>query len=270
MKGVTNIATKEISLGIQIERRIRDDMYNSNYSGFTETEEIAFNSFIDFLSTKVAELNQLFESNRKTELLLDTSAVLSLLIDRRTVADFIIGVREHIGKYFGYEYSGFLYYSKQGTFFIHIDQTLRTYFTNNFMGNNQDMMKFPCDSGMSGTAFKEERVIFLNGKKLETNLSDLDNTGSYCTIHSFAFIPTYGINNKKNGILQLYNKKIGSITKNDLKEYSIMQSILGRILDNVMELNEALDFMLLAKLTMAKIINNTTFHGAGDIVIYLQ
>ena len=49
-----------------------------------------------------------------------------------------------------------------------------------------------------------------------------------------------------------------------------MQSIIGRILDNVKELKEALDFMLLAKLTMAKIIDNTTFHGAGDIVIYLQ
>lgn len=121
--------------------------------------------------------------------------------------------------------------------------------------------------GISGTAFSEDRVVFVNGDKLEKNFADIDSTESGKTVHSFIFAPVYGIGNRKNGVIQLYNKKEGSVNKGDAKALWLMQHTLGRVLDSAMELNEALDFMLTAKVTMASIIKRTSLHTADTVVV---
>lgn len=150
-----------------------------------------------------------------------------------------------------------------------LENALCSCFVNHYIVNENAVMKFPTDSGISGKVFTENRAIYLNGEKLEKRFADIDNTESCNLIHSFIFAPLYSTEGKMNGILQLYNKKKGNVSKADLKGLELLQNTLGRLLDSVIELNDALDFMLMAKMTITNIIKQTNFQATALAVLHL-
>jgi len=101
----------------------------------------------------------------------------------------------------------------------------------------------------------------MNGEKLEKGFADLDNAEGCSLIHSYIFIPLYGIKGRKNGILQLYNKKEGDINKTDANGFELLQHMLGRLLDSIIELSGALDFMLTAKVAIANIMKEPNYQN---------
>jgi len=126
------------------------------------------------------------------------------------------------------------------------------------MGPYNNALRFPANSGLSGRAFTNGKIIYQNGERLEREFNDLDNIAGFAYIRSFVFIPLYGCGNRKRGVLQLYNKLDGEISKEDVKEYKLLQHTLGLTLENAIELNEALDYVLCAKSVTAKIMEHTT------------
>ena len=74
-------------------------------------------------------------------------------------------------------------------------------------------------------------------------------------MRSYAIIPLHG-SEGKNGVLQLYNKKGGEIDKKDMKQFKKLQKTLGGILEYVLELNSALNYLLEARIITAKMMGN--------------
>lgn len=152
---------------------------------------------------------------------------------------------------------------------IILENALCSCFVNHYIVNENAVMKFPIDSGISGKVFKEDKTIYLNGEKLEKGFADIDNTESCNLIRSFIFVPLHNSEGKTNGILQLYNKKEGNVSKADSKGLELLQNTLGRLLDSIIELNDALDFMLMAKMTISNIIKQTNFQATALAVLPL-
>lgn len=130
-------------------------------------------------------------------------------------------------------------------------------------------MKFPLNQGLTASAFINNKMIYQNGEKLERNFYEIDNIHSYGYIRSFAFAPLYGYNNKKIGILQLYNKKNENIGKEALKVIKAFQKTLGIIIDEIIEFNNSLDFIVNSKITMRKIINRTEDYTNEALVMLI-
>jgi len=74
-------------------------------------------------------------------------------------------------------------------------------------------------------------------------------------VRSYAIIPLHG-SEGKNGVLQLYNKKGGEIDKKDMKQFEKLQKSLGGILEYVLELNSALNYLLEARIITTKMMGN--------------
>ena len=106
---------------------------------------------------------------------------------------------------------------------------------------SNEILKFPSNTGITGEVFTESKIIYQNGEKLERNFFDLDNFESHARINSFVFLPLYGYQHKTVGVLQLYNRKLGPISEDDLKPLKAVQTTIGLILENTIELNSALD-----------------------------
>lgn len=115
LKGVSNLGTKELVLGIQLERSKGGDMYSGKYFGFNSIEESAFGLLIMFISEKIYELGQNEVLKKKEQLLENTHKFFTELLEQRTIKDFIFFIRQTLASFLGYENSGLLYYSKQGS-----------------------------------------------------------------------------------------------------------------------------------------------------------
>jgi len=114
LKGIGNMMTKELVLGVQIERDKSGDMYNGKYFGFNSIEESAFILLTTFVSQKISELALSMTLKRKERLFECTFKFLTELVEQRTIKDFIFFIRHCLANFLGYEHSGLLYYSKQG------------------------------------------------------------------------------------------------------------------------------------------------------------
>lgn len=116
--------------------------------------------------------------------------------------------------------------------------------------------EFESTAGNSGTAFTQDRAILLGGQHLEQSFTDVDAAGTFVEIQSCAFVPLHGCAGNSVGVLQLYNKVGDGISKSDLEVLKLMQESLGRMLETMMTLGDALDFMLNARFTMEKIMKS--------------
>ncbi len=130
------------------------------------------------------------------------------------------------------------------------------------MAGDRAILKFPADLGITGGAFHDNKVVVKRGEKLEAKFSDVDNVGAYASIHNFVFAPLYGAEDRPVGMLQLYNKKEGIINRAELRFVGRVQRIMGRLLQNTVELNSAVDMMLSAKSTVERMAKQT--QGAID------
>ena len=139
-------------------------------------------------------------------------------------------------------------------FTLKVEKKLCTYYSSDFSGSIKKPLEFESDSGNSGLAFTKDRMVILNAKDhLELSFTDIDSVGNFTYVKSCAFIPLHNYEGTVVGVLQLYNKFEDEVTKTDIKIFKLMQDTLGRLLEAVIRLNDALDFMLEAKLVMEKI-----------------
>eukprot|EP00826_Nyctotherus_ovalis_P001452 TRINITY_DN10228_c0_g1_i1.p4 TRINITY_DN10228_c0_g1~~TRINITY_DN10228_c0_g1_i1.p4 ORF type:complete len:133 (+),score=42.78 TRINITY_DN10228_c0_g1_i1:1515-1913(+) len=125
------------------------------------------------------------------------------------------------------------------------------------------MMKFDSGSGIVGTVFAENRIVHRNGERLEKGFFEADNAIAYACIHSFIFVPLHNYKGRKNAVLQLYNKREGGIGKSDIKQLEMLRGVLGQIVENTLELSNALDYVVSAKSSTAFIyeqVSNDTQH----------
>ena len=98
---------------------------------------------------------------------------------------------------------------------------------------------------------------------------DLDNVISYPNIRSFVFIPIHGSDNKVIGVIQLYNKRYTEINENDVNYLKSLQKILGIILENVMYVNDALNFYINAKDTTTKLLSSISMEDNKTLVMMI-
>ena len=87
---------------------------------------------------------------------------------------------------------------------------------------------------------EEGYVISLKGRK-EVNFEEIDSPGTYAELHNFIFLPTYGFNSHKNGVIQLFNKKRGEPKERDVKMIKPYQQLVGMLMQNVLEANIVVD-----------------------------
>ena len=104
-----------------------------------------------------------------------------------------------------------------------------------------NLTEYPDDTGITGKVFKENHPILSFVGKREPGFHEIDNIGEYVEIHDFLFAPTYGFNNVKNGIIQVFNKKGGTLNENDIKTLKPYQKLVGMLIENTLELNKAID-----------------------------
>ena len=137
-----------------------------------------------------------------------------------------------------------------------IANKLCTYCNPGHLIEGKNFIDFDTNLGITGTVFTENCAIYKNGQRLEKNFTSIDNICCHSSINSYLFIPLLNIEGQKIGVLQLYNKKNEEIHKNDMNEFIVFQKIIGQLLDNVIQLNEALDYIMSAKSTVIKLYEN--------------
>ena len=131
------------------------------------------------------------------------------------------------------------------------------------------MVEFTASTGITGAAFSEKRIIYKNGESLEHSFEDIDNAVSYAYVKSYMFIPLFNIKGERVGVFQLYNKKNGDINETDMQGFCSIQKLLGLLIEHTMELNNALNFVVSAKSTTAKLIEHTSKDdNSEDLVVY--
>ena len=152
---------------------------------------------------------------------------------------------------------------------LRIANELCTYSNNQYLAKPQTLMRFSSESGISGRVFSQNRVAYKNGDKLEHSFMIQDNIDSYSYISSFIFIPLLDIENKPIGVLQLYNKK-GGIDKEEVRELMLLQRVLGQIVECIIELSEALDFVVSAKFSTARIMEATDNNEENLVFLFIK
>ena len=112
-------------------------------------------------------------------------------------------------------------------------------------------MRYPDNIGITGKVFnKSDYIMSIKGKK-EMNFNEIDNMTIHAELLNFIFIPTLGFKGQKNGIIQLFNKKIGVPNELDLKEIKPYQRLIGMLIEGVIETNRVMNI----DINMRKVLN---------------
>eukprot|EP00826_Nyctotherus_ovalis_P058940 TRINITY_DN8153_c0_g1_i2.p1 TRINITY_DN8153_c0_g1~~TRINITY_DN8153_c0_g1_i2.p1 ORF type:complete len:330 (+),score=91.02 TRINITY_DN8153_c0_g1_i2:309-1298(+) len=232
-----------ISLGsFQVERLKGGDMYTGVYSGFTEFDDGLLSLFSTFVTAKFAQVREKLLSQEKSEQLMGIVKTMIALLGQRSYMALIMELRDLMPALVGYEHFGIYFHNKACKVYNHIvANELCTCFQSHYKAGMRNLIKYPDDTGITGMVFKEDtHVISLKGKR-EKNFHELDNIEAYGEIKDFLFMPTYGYNGTKNGVMQLYNKRQGKPDEVEVKRLENYQKLLGVMMENVVDFDKAID-----------------------------
>jgi len=109
-RGVTDINTKELLFGIQLEMDKAGDMYTGKYTGFSIVDEGIFAVLLLFISQKISEINSHLEVQKRIEERAKTLQYFNKLLENKTVPQFVTCVRESLPGYFNFQHGGILFY----------------------------------------------------------------------------------------------------------------------------------------------------------------
>ena len=124
---------------------------------------------------------------------------------------------------------------------VNVANELCTCMKSNLKTDETCLMRYPDDIGITGKIFKNDGYyISFKGRK-EMNFHEIDNVGNYAEIKNFLFLPTYGFNGQRNGIIQLFNKKKGNPDEHDIQHLKPYQKLIGMLMHNVIESNRIID-----------------------------
>jgi hypothetical protein len=224
-------------------------MYTGKYFGFGMIDEGIFSIFLLFISYRITEITREMQYHTKKIEMNKSLELINRLLQFKIVEQLAMHVQEVLPEYLKYQNCNLLWYKAQND-----KGELYAYAREKFVEDDKSIIKCLPNAGLSGHVFTNDQVIYQNGKRLEKDFFHLDNPLLLSKVNSYAFIPVYGNTKKVIGILQLYNKITGSITVDDIKTLTPFQHILGAILENTLGMNEALDYMLITKCTIGKIL----------------
>jgi len=100
--------------------------------------------------------------------------------------------------------------------------------------------------------------VSIDGKKGK-EFSGIDNMEVYGKIHSYIFAPTYGLNNIKNGVIQLYNRNKEVINEEELMSY---QKFVGILMQSVIDINKAVDIELNVKRVLDSLLDKAGLYNS--------
>eukprot|EP00826_Nyctotherus_ovalis_P021166 TRINITY_DN16782_c0_g1_i1.p2 TRINITY_DN16782_c0_g1~~TRINITY_DN16782_c0_g1_i1.p2 ORF type:complete len:169 (+),score=54.50 TRINITY_DN16782_c0_g1_i1:65-571(+) len=95
-------------------------------------------------------------------------------------------------------------------------------------------------AGTTGQTFASAEVtISLKGKGEEFH--EIDSPGTHTNVKNFMFVPSYGFNGQKNGVIQLFNKLQGQPREEDAEKMKPYQQLVGMVMQSVLEANVVVD-----------------------------
>ena len=99
-------------------------MYGAHYFGFSAMDEGIMGLLTCYISEKMSELDQIIQCHEKDQSLISTHDYISKLLENKTIEELIIYIRENLGRYLGYEFSGLLFLSEKSITLINNRQRI--------------------------------------------------------------------------------------------------------------------------------------------------
>ncbi len=147
---------------------------------------------------------------------------------------------------------------KYGAIHQFVANELCTCFKNHSLPEGGTLIRYPSDIGITGTVFREEKAAASLRGKREKNFHQIDNSGSYSEIRNFLFVPMYGLNGTKTGVVQFFNKSRGTPTESDLETVRPYQRLAGVLLQNMVEMNTAIDVSMNMRTVLESLARKTS------------
>lgn len=240
-------------------------MYTGIYSGFTEADDGLISILSTFIGLKFLQIHENLLSQEKDQRLKNLLNILNSLLGIRTYMSLVIQMREMMPILMGYEYFGIYFHNNESIFIIKLAHELCTSFHADYKAGNRNLIRYPDNTGITGKSFTDEScIISFKGKK-ENNFHEIDNIESYGEIKNFIVMPTYGNGDEKNGMMQLYNKKQGKIDDQEIENLKPYQRFVGLIMQNVLDIDRAIDIEMNIKNILDFLKDNTTLFLKEEI-----
>ncbi len=96
-------------------------------------------------------------------------------------------------------------------------------------------------------------MVSLRGES-EANFQEIDRIGLHANIRNFVFLPLRGFNDRMVGITQLINKHDDNLAK-ELDRLHTFQHILGLMMDNLLEVSDAMDTSMNMNMLLRKLVD---------------
>lgn len=243
--------TQNLLAGFQLEKAKAGDMYTGVYCGFSDLDNGLLSLLTSFIGIKISQIKENLQSKEKDKRFFEALQTITSLMEDRTCVQLLMELKETLPQLTGYEHAGVYLHEPLSTPVLTVANELCTCIKSNTKAGGKDLARYADDIGITGRVFKEaEYVMSVKGKK-EANFHEIDNMASYVEMSNFLFIPTYGFKSQKNGVIQLFNRKIGNPGESDLQSVKPYQKLVGMLIEGVMEANRIMNI----DMNLRKVLN---------------
>ena len=116
-KGIALPQSKQVIIGIQLERTKSGNMYTGAYFGFSYTDEIILNLICKFTGPKILELILNKKNNKQKEIRIHTIKVVTELLKEYTYNGLLKAYQDILPAYTGFGVVGAMVYNKKSTIY---------------------------------------------------------------------------------------------------------------------------------------------------------
>eukprot|EP00826_Nyctotherus_ovalis_P044978 TRINITY_DN4913_c0_g2_i3.p1 TRINITY_DN4913_c0_g2~~TRINITY_DN4913_c0_g2_i3.p1 ORF type:complete len:197 (+),score=40.37 TRINITY_DN4913_c0_g2_i3:608-1198(+) len=143
---------------------------------------------------------------------------------------------------------------------ITVASELCTYPMNHYAEGNESLIKYPLGMGITGKVFEEGEHRISDSGKEEREFQNIDNPEFHKSIRNFIFIPIYKYDGKKNGVLQLFNKKEGDPSTDELNKIAPYQRLIGMLVESLIEFDKSVQIQVNIKRLVRLMENLISFN----------
>jgi len=237
-------------------------MYTEYYTGFSELEYEYLSLLCTFIGLKCAQLKEKYLSELKEKRCIETISTVASLLETRMYPALLVRIRQTLPSILGYENVGIYLYDSTCNLYIYIvANELCTYLDNNNIPECETLLRYPTSEGLTGKVFNTDSIIISHKGMSSENSSEIDNAD--IEIRDFTFMPTYGFDNTRNGVLQLFNRLQGGINNNEALKY--YQKLIGLIMQNVKEGDKAMNIGLRMKGLLESLKDKTNIYQLNEV-----
>ena len=148
------------------------------------------------MTQKISQLKEISAKKLKGVEVFRNIDLITKLLQFKTIPQFAYHVQNSLPEYFKYEICTLLFYRAKSNFMSKVGDELCNCPGSTYTGDSKHILRFESKSGISGSSFTENKIIYMNGDRLERNFSDLDNIPGLTRVKSFIFIPLHGYKDK--------------------------------------------------------------------------